>query len=173
MNKGLLFILVGVLFVPGSTNAVRITLEDVKAAIRHAFDLYIQLLEGNKSPEDIHRTEWEVTLEDDSTMTADCTIDEKKSLMNCGIGNLYRLNKSDLQELGDWFTNAESTVLGGSGTIRQPVEKESGVFKANAFYRGSRNGYSFNFHIPIDMDNKLRTFLKMLQKMLQARARMQ
>lgn len=167
MNRGLLLVLVGVLFVVGSTSAVRITLGDIENAIKHAFDKYVQFLEDPDKRKDF---EWESELEAGGTMTADCKIDEDSRLINCGVGNLYLLNKSDLDDLDDWFDSVSRT-LGNNGKILPPQRKQHGVYKANVFYEN--RDLSFNFHVPIDMNNKLRTFLKVLQKMLVARALMQ
>ena len=167
MNKDLLFLLVGVLFVASSVDAVHITVKDVESAIRTAWRLYVDLANGKLSPNDVHNSVWTVRLENGGTLSADCTIDSRRGLMNCGVPDSYLLPNTDFQALYDWFMYTKSTTFGGHGVVRDPVKKPNGIYKANAFY--VKHPYSFNFHIPIDTNSKF----SMLLKLLLARARLQ
>ena len=78
MNTSVIvMVVVGVLFVAGSVDAVRLTVDDVRGAIEYAWKMYMQL-DSTKRIDgmEIKSTTYGVTLSDKKTvLTVDCTVD--------------------------------------------------------------------------------------------------
>ena len=156
---------VGALLAGGTVDAVRITVVDAEHAIDMAWAYYLDLINGNRQTNDIRNLVFTVKLggHGGQAIQGSCNWDNTKKFMNCGIPDNYQMKLSDYGTLKDWFVREESNEFGGHGALLYPQPKKRGIYQANAIYIGHNAAMpSFNFHIPVDMNDKHRNLLKQL-----------
>ena len=172
MNKVVLMLFVGVVFVAASVNATTITLNGAKIATSKALQHYMSVVNAKGVT-----PYWEYAANfDGKYFKIRCFEIRKEDVgskdLKCGFDNAYSgymLEANQYLALRAWFKlQGEKT-----GTVMAPEYKASkGQYQVNAVYEYSTANFKLNFHIPVTKP-KRRTLLEMLQQMLLTRARKQ